>query len=33
MSASERESTSSGLLQQSSHICVLEGNPEALVEH
>jgi hypothetical protein len=29
MSASGRESTPSGRLQQSSHICVLERNPEA----
>jgi hypothetical protein len=29
----ERESTSSGRLQRSSHICVLERNSEALVQH
>jgi len=29
MSTSGRESTSSGRLQRSSHICVLERNPEA----
>jgi hypothetical protein len=29
MSASGQESTSSGRLQKSSHICVLERNPEA----
>lgn len=33
MSASGWESTSPGRWQQSSHICVLERNPEALVEH
>jgi hypothetical protein len=33
MNASGRESTLSGRFQQSFHICVLERNPEALVEH